>query len=144
MKVVLCKDDCGDTLLAQQKTHEKVVCAIKPEIQTFKISRILTSNHENSYDVATDALSSQTIIQGINRYIIQYDFLSIIMIPHGISSVFTPASITSSTKWLHAINDFDRLEDHQYSAWQEFILRHGIDVEIESNDWLEGTLLQSM
>jgi hypothetical protein len=66
------------------------------------------------------------------------------MIPHGIFSAFTPASITSSTKWLHTINDFDRLEDHQYSAWQEFILRHGTDVEIESNDWLEGTLLQSM
>ncbi len=127
-----------------QKTHEKVVCAMKPEIQTCKISRILTSNDENSYDVATDALSSQTIIQGISWYIIQYDFLSIIMIPHGISSAFTPASITSSTKWLHAIDNFNRLEDHQYLAWQEFILRHGTDVEIESDDWLEGTLLQSM
>jgi hypothetical protein len=143
-KVVLCKDDCGDTPLARQKTHKKVVCAIKPEIQTCKISRILTSNDESSYDVATDALSSQTIIQGINRYIIQYDFLSIIMIPHGISSAFTPASNTSSTKLLHAINNFNRLEDHQYSAWQEFILHHGTDVEIKSNDWLKGTLFQSM
>jgi hypothetical protein len=32
-KVVLCKDDCRDTPLAWQKTCEKVVCAIKPEIQ---------------------------------------------------------------------------------------------------------------
>ncbi len=143
-KVVLCKDYCGDTPLAWQKTREEVVCAIKPEIQTCKISRILTSNDENSYDGATDALSSQTIIQGINQYIIQYDFLSIIMIPHGISSAFTPASITSLTKWLHAIDNFDRLKDHQYLAWQEFILHHGTDVEIESNDWLEGTSLQSM
>jgi hypothetical protein len=60
-KVVLCKDDCGDTPLARQKTCEKVVCAIKPEIQTCKISRILTSNDENSYDVATVALSSQNV-----------------------------------------------------------------------------------
>jgi hypothetical protein len=80
-KVVLCKDNCGDTPLARQKTREKVVCAIKPKIQTCKISRILTSNDESSYDVATDALSTQIIIQGINRYIKQYDFLSIIMIP---------------------------------------------------------------
>jgi hypothetical protein len=58
--------------------------------------------------------------------------------------VFTPASITSLAKWPRDIDDFDRLKDHQYLAWQEFILRHGIDVEIESNDWLEGTLLQSM
>jgi hypothetical protein len=143
-KVVLHKNDRGDTPLAQQKTCNKVVCAIKPEIQTCKISRILTSNDESSYDVATDALSSQTIIQGINRYIIQYDFSSIIIIPHGISSAFTPASISSSTKWLHAINDFNCLNNHQYLAWQEFILRHETDVEIESNDWLKGTLLQSM
>ncbi len=61
-KVVLPKDDCGNTPLAWQKTREKIVCAIKPEIQTCKISRILTSNDENSYDKATDALSSQTII----------------------------------------------------------------------------------
>jgi hypothetical protein len=40
-KFVLCKDDRGDTPLAQQKTREKVVCAIKPEIQTCKLSRIL-------------------------------------------------------------------------------------------------------
>ncbi len=144
MKVVLCKDDCEDTPLARQKTHEKIVRAIKPEIQTCKISRILTSNDESSYDVATDALSSQTIIQGINWYIIQYEFLSIIMIPHGISSAFTPASITSLTKWLHAINNFDRLNNHHYLAWQEFILRHGTDVEFKGNDWLAGTLLQSM
>jgi hypothetical protein len=52
--------------------------------QTCKISRILTSNYESSYDVATDVLSSQTIIQGVNQYIIQYDVLSIIMIPQGI------------------------------------------------------------
>ncbi len=65
-KVVICKDDHGDTPLARQKTREKIVWAIKPEIQTCKISRILTSNIESIYDVATDALSTQTIIQGIN------------------------------------------------------------------------------
>jgi hypothetical protein len=98
-KVVLCKDKCGDTPLARQKTQEKIVHAIKPEIQTCKISRILTSNDESSYDVATNALSTQTILQGINRYITQYDFTSIIMIPQGMSSAFTPACINSSTKY---------------------------------------------
>ncbi len=33
-KVVLCEDDRGDTPLARQKTREKIVQAIKPEIQT--------------------------------------------------------------------------------------------------------------
>ncbi len=47
-KVVLHKDDHGDTPLARQKTREKIVRAIKPEIQTCKISRILTSNDKSS------------------------------------------------------------------------------------------------
>jgi hypothetical protein len=69
---------------------------------------------------------------------------SIIMIPKGVSLMFTPTSITSATVWMDAIKDFDKLEDSNYSAWQEFILRHGSDVEIESDSWLEGTLLLSM
>jgi hypothetical protein len=94
--------------------------------------------------VATNALSTQTILQSINRYITQYDFTSIIMFPQDMSSVFTPACINLSTKWLHAIDNFDCLEDHQYSAWQEFILQHGTAVEVESDEWLEGSLLFSM
>ncbi len=66
------------------------------------------------------------------------------MIPQGMSSTFTPACINPSTKWLHAIDDFDCLEDHQYSAWQEFIFQYGTAVEIKSDEWLEGTLLLSM
>jgi hypothetical protein len=31
-----------------------------------------------------------------------------------------------------------------FSAWQEFILHHGLDVKIKSDSWLEGTLLLSM
>ncbi len=38
------------------------------------------------------------------------------MIPQGMSLAFTPSCINSSTKWLHAIDNFNRFEDHQYSA----------------------------
>ncbi len=94
--------------------------------------------------MASDALSSQTIMQGIKRYVVKYNMTSIIMIPKGVSSLFTPPSITSTTVWLDAIEDYDKLEDSNYSACQEFILRHGLDVKIESDSWLEGTLLLSM
>ncbi len=118
--------------------------AIKLEITTCKISQILTSNDEGNYDVASDALSSQIIMQGIKQYVVQDDMTSIIMIPKGVSSLFTPTSITSTTVWLDAIKDYDKLKDSNYSAWQEFILHHGLDVKIESDSWLEGTLLLSM
>ncbi len=95
--------------------------AIKLEITTCKISQILMSNNEDNYDVASDALSYQTIMQGIKRYVVQYDMTSIIMIPKGVSSLFTPTSITSTTVWLDAIKDYDKLEDSNNSAWQEFI-----------------------
>ncbi len=94
--------------------------------------------------MASDALTSQTIMQGIKRYVVQYNMTSIIMILKGVSSLFTPTSITSTTVWLDAIKDYDKLEDSNYSAWQELILRHGLDVKIESDSWLEGTLLLSM
>jgi hypothetical protein len=80
-KVVLCKDDWGDTPIARQKTREKVVKAIKPEITTCNISWIFTSDDKESYDVASNAISSQMIISGIKRYVVQYDMTSIIMIP---------------------------------------------------------------
>ena len=71
VNVVLWKGDRGDSPNARQKTLEKVVRAIKPEITTCKISRILTSKNEGNYDVTSDALSSQTIMQGIKRYVVQ-------------------------------------------------------------------------
>ncbi len=103
------------------------------------------NNDQGNYNVASNALSSQTILQGIKQYVQQYDMLSIVKIPQGISAKkFTPTNITPLTKWLSAIDDYDQLEDYQYAAWQEFILRHGTDIEIESNDWLKSTLLLSM
>ncbi len=64
--------------------------------------------------MASNALSSQTIMQGIKRYVVQYNMTSIIMIPKGVSSLFTPTSITSITVWLDAIEDYDKLKDSNY------------------------------
>jgi hypothetical protein len=80
-KVILHKDDRGDTPIARQKTQEKVVTAIKQEITTCNISQIITSNNKGSYNVASNAISSQTIMNGIRRYVVQYNITSIIMIP---------------------------------------------------------------
>jgi hypothetical protein len=143
-KVVLCKDDCGNTPIARQKTRKKVVKAIKLEITMCEISRIITDGDKGSYDVASNAISSQTIMNGIKRYVVQYDMTSIIMIHKGVSSRSTPASITPTTVWMNRIEDYNKIEDSNYAIWQEFILRHGSDVEVESDAWLEGTLLLSM
>ncbi len=117
---------------------------IKLEIITCKSSRILTSNDEGNYDVASEALSSQAIMQGIKQYVVQYNMTSIIMIHKGAFSLFTPPSITFTMVWLDTIKDYDKLEDSNYSAWQEFILHHGLDVKIESYSWLEGIFLLSI
>ncbi len=70
--------------------------------------------------------------------------VSLILLSHGISSELSPAHITLSTRWLNAIDDYDVLKDYQYAAWQEFILRHGTDMEIKSVEWLKGILLLLM
>ncbi len=60
-KIVLKKNDRGEKAAACQKTCEKVVKAIKPKINTCKISCIFTSINEGSYDVASNTLFFQTI-----------------------------------------------------------------------------------
>ncbi len=49
---------------------------------------------------------------------------------------------TSRTK--NAIEDWQQLDDKDYYDWQEFILTYGAASELESNNWLEDTLLLSM
>ncbi len=49
---------------------------------------------------------------------------------------------TSRTK--NAIEDWQQLDDKDYHDWQEFILTYGTALELESNNWLEDTLLLSM
>jgi hypothetical protein len=146
-KIVLKKNDHGEKATACQKTCEKVVKAIKPKISTCKIPCIFTSINKDCYDVASNALSPQTIINAIRRYAVQYDMVSIIQtpqVPHGVSFFHSPPAVavmmSSITSWLDAINDYNKLEDHQYAKWQEFILHKGPTVEVESNEWLEETL----
>jgi hypothetical protein len=45
---------------------------------------------------------------------------------------------------LYAIDDYDKIDDSLYCKWQEFINRHGSEVELESNSWLKDTLHLSM
>jgi hypothetical protein len=71
--------------------------------------------------------------------------VSILQIPqvsHGVSILHSPPAVmmTSITSWLDAINDYKKLEDHQYVEWQEFILCKGSTVEVESDERLEETL----
>ncbi len=143
-KIVLKINDRGEKASACQKSCKKVVKAIKPEINTCKIFSIFTSINEGGYDVASNALSSQTILNAIRCYAVQYDMVFILQIPqvpHGVSILHSPPAVmmTSITSWLDAINDYDKLEDHQYVKWQEFFLRIGSTVKLESNEWLEET-----
>jgi hypothetical protein len=80
--------------------------AIKPEINTCKISHIFTSINKGKYDVAIDALSSQTVMNGIKQYAIQYNMMLLLKIPQ--ISVMSPENIFKSrTVMLKAIDDYD-------------------------------------
>jgi hypothetical protein len=142
-KVILHKEDQRDMPASWQKTRKKVVRAIKPEINTCKISHIFTSINKGNYDVASNALSSQTIMNGIKQYAIQYDMMLLLKIPQ--VSVISPENIFKScTVMLDAIDDYDKIDDSLYCKWQEFINHRGSEVELESDSWLEVTLHLSM
>jgi hypothetical protein len=55
-----------------------------------------------------------------------------------------PLQVAKATKFLNGIDDWQQLQDTNYYDWQAFILKHGSAVELESDSWLEDTLLLSM
>jgi hypothetical protein len=55
-----------------------------------------------------------------------------------------PLLVQNATKFLNAIEEWQQLNDEKYFEWQEFIIQYGTTNELESNSWLEGTLLLSM
>ena len=143
-RVILRKNERGNDAIQRKKTRDKVVQALKPEISAGNISRILTSTDADEYDVAAEAISSQAILNSIHRFCIQYDMEPLIKIPVGIDLSNPLLVKKSSTKYLNAIEHWQQLDDKNYSDWQEFILTFGAASELESNNWLEDTLLLSM
>ncbi len=52
-----------------------------------------------------------------------------------------PHHVANATQFKDAINDWQCLNNKDYFQWQGFLLRHGTDVEIESDNWLDDVLL---
>ena len=142
-KVILRKQDRGSDPISRKKTRDKVVKALEPKISAGNLSRMLTSVEADDYDVAEDAISWQTILHSINRFILQYDMTSLMMIPQGVD-LSKPNEVAKAMHFKHAIVAYQDLGDEDYYSWQEFILRYGTDVEIESDNWLEDVLRMSM
>ncbi len=143
VKLVLQIHEQGDNPILHQKTRSKVVRALKPEISARNISRIFTSNDEAQRDVASNALSWQSILENLKRYCIQYNMNSILMIPQDVDYK-NPAMVSKAHIFFNAIDNWQKLEDKDYLQWQEFVLLHGSSVEVESDNWLEETLLLSI
>ncbi len=104
---------------------------------------MLTRVEADEYDVAADALSWQTILKSICRFCTQYDMTSLIMIPQGVD-LSKPLHVAKATRFNDAIEDWHKLSDTDYFSWQEFVLRHGTDFKLESDNWLDNVLHLSM
>jgi hypothetical protein len=114
-----------------------------PEISVSNISRILTSYNKAQHDVASNALSWQSILENLKCFCIQYDMNPILMIPQGVDFK-NPANVSRACIFFNTIDDWQKLEDEDYFKWQEFVLLYGSSVEAESDNWLDETLLLSM
>jgi hypothetical protein len=97
----------------------------------------------DEYDVAEDAISWQTILHSIRTFVLQYDMASIIMIPQDVDHS-KPQQVAKANNFKDAIVDWRDLQDADYFAWQEFVLRNSTEVEIESDNWLDEVLTLSM
>ena len=107
------------------------------------ISRILMSVDASEYDVAANALSWQHSLEIITTFCTQYDMLSLIKIPQGVD-LAQPHLVAAATSIKDVIKDWQDLGDNDYFIWQEFILRNGSNVKLESDSWLDDTLQLSL
>jgi hypothetical protein len=123
--------------------RDKVVKSLEPKISAGNISRILTSVDSAEYDVAADAISWQTILKSIRHFCMQYDMISLLKIPQGID-ISKPHHVAKATQFKDTINDWQDLNNKDYFQWQGFLLCHGTDFEIESDNWLDDVLQISM
>jgi hypothetical protein len=69
--------------------------------------------------------------------------ISLIKIPQGIN-LAQPYQVVKATLFKDAINDWHILDDAINFNWQEFILRSGTDVKLESDNWLDDMLQMSL
>jgi hypothetical protein len=51
-----------------------------------------------------------------------------------------PHHVAKATRFNYAIEDWHKLSDADYFAWQEFVLWHCTKIELESNNWLDNVL----
>jgi uncharacterized protein (DUF2267 family) len=141
--VILRKNERGKDAISRKKIRDKVVQALKPEISAGNISRILTSTDADEYDIASKAISNQAIMNSIHRICIQYDMEIHLKIPADVD-LSQPLLVKKATKFFNTIEGWQQRDDKKYFEWQEFIMRYGTTNELESNSWLEDTLLISM
>jgi hypothetical protein len=142
-KVILCKQDSGADPISCKKTRDKVVKLLDTKISAGNLSRMFTIIEADKYDAAADALSWQTIFKSIRPFCTQYNMKSLIMIPQGVD-LSKPHHVAKATRFNDAIKDWHKLSDANYFTWQEFMLRHGTKIELESNIWLDNVLHLSM
>jgi hypothetical protein len=143
IKVILRKQDRGADPISCKKTRDKVVKLLDMKISAGNLSCMLTSVEANEYDVAAGALSWQTILKSIRCFCSQYNMTSLIMIPQGVD-LSKPHHVAKAIRFNDAIEDWHELSDADYFAWQEFVLGHGTDIKLESDNWLDNVLHLSM
>ncbi len=70
--------------ISRKKTQDKIVKALEPKILANNISCIHTSVNADAYNVATDVLSWEGILNNILRFCGHYDMVLLLMISMGV------------------------------------------------------------
>jgi hypothetical protein len=143
INIILRKHDRGSDAILCKKARDKVVESLDLKILADNISRLLTSTDVAEYNIAADILSWQTTFKSIHHFCSQYNMPSLIMIPQDVQ-LSKPHLVAKATVFKDAIRNWQDVDNQDYFLWQEFILRFGTAIEIESDNWLDNVLHLSM
>ena len=135
-RVVVSKFSRGNT--ANKARHYKnAIAAIEPKLTRSNILQVLTDPNGT---IADKAHQWQRSLRSIHRRAWYYDLCSIFLILNefGVDNRDSPKS---ATKFTNAIRDFS---DNDYSDWQLFVRKWGVNEDIEGDIWMEEWLWNSM
>ena len=127
----------------RQKTRDKIVIKLSPQLAASNIMGLLTSKELDDYDIAADSHRWQFALKTLVAHAQSYDLEYIFMIPDSFD-IADPSSVQHVTSWTNILLNWKDVSLERCMQWQEFLTLCGGRVDVETDRWMSGVLTKTM
>ena len=136
-RVVVKKEDRGDSARDIQRTRERVIKALELKLSTPKYEEVLDATKE--LDLADYSNNWQQAIEGFYEWAHRFDVIDIFQVPDNFDPA-DPTSIVTCNVWTNLIRKFDEIPLDDVKEWQVFLNCWSGPLERQSSDWAVDVL----